>query len=211
MRTTHICGSGSIVVAGFGGRTAICLRGTRRSLYRECSGLCRTGTRKRRAALCGTGCFIRRAGLRGAWTGVRSPRLRRTAARVCTGLWGPGACLRSFCILWVRRTDARRTASVCRAGARLPIRLCGRIRAEATCRHPLQRWRSLHRQSRLRSVGILQLRQRYGHSALLDRFGRQDSRGETRGWWSRRGDVRPAPASLRWLAARTSHRRSRSG
>jgi hypothetical protein len=170
IRIIYICGSGSIVVADFGGRTGICLRGARRSLYRQCSGLCAAGTRKRRAALCGTGCFIRRAGLwgirlrgtrlRGTWTGVRSPRLRRTAARVCTGLWGTGACLRSSRLLWVRRTGARRTASLCRARTRLPIRLCGRIRAEATCRHPLQWWRSLHRQSRLRSVGILQLRHR---------------------------------------------------
>ena len=169
---------GSIVVAGFGRRTAICLRGAWRSLYRECTGLCGTRSRDRRAALCGTGCFIRRAGLwgtrlrgtwtgvrstrlRGTWTGIRSTRLRRTGAHLrSAGLWATGACLRGSCLLWVRQIGARRTASLCRAGARLPISLCGRIRAKATCGHPLQRWWSLYRQSRLRSVGILQLRQR---------------------------------------------------
>jgi hypothetical protein len=163
IRNTDVCGSGAIVVAGFGRRTAICLRGTGRSLYRKCPGLCGTGSRRRRAALCGTGCIIRRtglwgAGLRGTGTRLRSAGSYRTGARIRNaGLRGTWARLRGSCLLWGR--SARRTASLCRARARLP-RLCGRIRAEATRRHPLQRRRSVHRQSRPRPVGILQLRQR---------------------------------------------------
>jgi hypothetical protein len=164
IRHTDVYGCGAIVVAGFGRRTAICLRGARRSLYRERSGLCRAGARERRAALCGTGCRLRRTGLwgTGLWgtgTRVRTTGLCRTGARIrCTGLCGTGARLQGSRLLWSR--SARRTASLCRARASLPIRLCGRIRAEAARRHPLQRRWSLHRQSRLRSAGILPLRPR---------------------------------------------------
>jgi hypothetical protein len=111
------------------------------------TGLWGTGTRLRTAGSYRTGARIRNAGLRGTGAGLRS-------ARLC----GTGAGLRSACILWSR--SARRTASLCRAGARLPVGLCGGIRAEAARRHPLQRRGSLHRQSRPRAVGILPLKQR---------------------------------------------------
>jgi hypothetical protein len=163
IRNTDVCGRGPIVVADFGGRTAICLRCARGRLYRERSRLCGPWSRNRRAAVCGTrGCV---------WgTGLRAvePRLRRT--RICrtgtslrsAGLWATGARLQGSCLLWGRRTSVRGTA-----GARLPIRLCGGLCTKTTRRHPLQRRRSLCRQSRLRSVGILQLRQAAPSAAPL--------------------------------------------
>jgi hypothetical protein len=151
---TDVGGRGSIVVSGFGRRTAICLRGARRRLYRECSSLCGTGSRIRDARLRGTGLW-------GSGSNVRTNGFCRTGACIwSTGLCAPGTRLHGSCVLRGCRANTRRTTSLRRARPSLPIRLCGRIRAEATRRGTLSRRRSLHRQSRLRSVGILQLRRR---------------------------------------------------
>jgi hypothetical protein len=152
MRITDACSRGSIVVAGLGGRAAVCLRGARRRLHRECSRLCGTGSCERGAAIRGTGSRIRSAGLRS--TGLRS-----------TGLWGTwlrsvGSRVPSSCILWGPWISLLRTTSLYRAGAGLSIRLCGRICTEAPRLHTVQRWPSLRRESRLWSMGILQLRRR---------------------------------------------------
>jgi hypothetical protein len=131
-----------MVVTSFGGRAAVCLRGAWRSLYRVCPGLCGAGSWKRRPALCG------------AWSCVRSTRIR------WTGIRATRAGLQSSCILWDPSTGLRPTVSLCRARTSLPIRLCGRICTEAARRDTLQRWWSVRRQSRLWSVGVLQLRHR---------------------------------------------------
>jgi hypothetical protein len=135
-----------MVVTDFGGRAAVCLRGAWRSLYRVCPGLCGAGSWKRRPALCGAWSFIRSAGIR--WPGIRATRAR----------------LQSSCVLWSPWTGIRPTASLYRARAGLPIRLCGRICTEAARRDTLQRRWSLRRQSRLWPVGILQLK----HDGKMD-------------------------------------------